>query len=91
MKVLYMNDERVNMVVKVQGIAFNAALNAGNPLDPFMHILWPTECRVFDLDMPANSSVYIKKWPNMVMISYIDDSALLNLENAQQGGEIMGA
>ena len=91
MKVVYINDEKTSITVKIQGVAFFDALDNGESLDKYFHVLRPAECKVFDLDMPANSSPYIKKWPGMVMISYIDDQVLSNLENALAGGEIMGA
>ena len=74
MKITYFNDERANVCVKIQGTAFNEAVFKGEPLDPFFHILFPAESGEYDLDMPEGSQLFIKKWPGIVMISYIDTS-----------------
>jgi len=84
MKIVYMNDEKCVITVKIQGTAFNDAMARGESCNEFYHAMQPAECRVFDVDMPEHSSIYIKKWPTMVMISYIPDQSLQSLSDASQ-------
>ena len=65
-KLHWMNDERTPRIIRVLDLKFDPATCTG---DTFV-TLQPCEVREFEVCMPDNASLYIKAWPNMVMLSY---------------------
>lgn len=68
MKVYYLNDEKNPILVRILDLTYDP--NGDNP-DHGYYCLNPAEGRSFDISMPDGSQIFIKKWPNMVMISYL--------------------
>jgi hypothetical protein len=79
MKVVYINDEQKEIMVRVNDRAFYDALNSGGDLSSFDVTMKSCEIRVFELDAPDGAVPYIKKWKNVLMISYIDPAGLAQL------------
>jgi hypothetical protein len=79
MKVVYINDEQKEITVRVNDRAFYDALNSGGDLSSFDVIMKSCELRVFELDAPDGAVPYIKKWKDVLMISYIEQSGLAQL------------
>jgi hypothetical protein len=73
MKVYYFNDQRKEITVKIHDSSFDPDEDNSK----HYHRLKSCEGRLFDLAIPVDSAIYIKSWPDMVMISYIETSALL--------------
>lgn len=67
MKVYYLNDEQREVTVKI----LDATYDAGNGTGITYHTLQSCEGRVFDVVVPEDAILYVKKWPSVVMISYI--------------------
>lgn len=66
MKVYYFNDEQKTITVKVH------KPNSSYVLPDWEYIAMPPyQGRVFEFDTPENSIPYIKRWADLVMISYI--------------------
>ena len=65
-KIFYMNDETKHVTVKVMDKSFDHVTGHGDTLT----MLRPAEGRMFELDIPENSVIYVKKWAEMVLISY---------------------
>ena len=76
MIVVYNNDEQKVITVKINDGNFYKALNSGGDLSPFYVTLQPSEVKVFNLDAPEGVIPYVKKWKEVVMISYIDPHCL---------------
>jgi hypothetical protein len=83
MKIYYLNDEQMPMHVAIKDDEFYAALNNGEDLSRWHVTLQSCESRVFDLVCPPGSIPYVKKWPQMVMISYIDPAVAAQLGQAR--------
>ena len=77
MKVCYMNDEQKDITVRI--IDNNYDLNGGDNSHTY-HRLKSCETKVFDVDVPEPCILFIKKWKELVMITYIDPSALAQLQ-----------
>ena len=73
MRVFYLNDERQEITVKVMDDTWDDTYSSDN--SQHYHRLKPGEGRMFELACPSNSITWIKKWPDMVMISYSDSFA----------------
>lgn len=74
MKLYYFNDEKQHVTVKVMDLSYdyvNIDANSNNLCQ-----LGPAEGRTFDLTIPDGSILWIKKWPGIVMLSYVFPSAL---------------
>lgn len=82
MKIYYLNDEQKEMTVKILDATYDPAMGTGITY----YTLQSCEGRVFDVVVPANSSLYVKKWVSMVMISYIDLAGLPQSEREPLGG-----
>lgn len=87
MKVYYMNDEQKPVLVTIKDDDFYTALNSGQNLSKWNVTLKSCEAKLFELACPSGAVPYIKKWPNVIMISYIDASALQQLQQAQPHGD----
>ena len=59
MTVYYFNDEKLPITVKVQ-----------DTYSDVFSTLNPQEGKFFHLSLPEGSKLFVKKWTNMVMISY---------------------
>jgi hypothetical protein len=66
-QIFYLNDERKNISVRIMDRNYDAATSTG---DSYM-VLKPAEGRMFELDIPDDCSIYVKKWEELVLISYI--------------------
>jgi len=71
MKVYYMNDERQPITVRVMDARYDPTTGKG---DSFT-VLQPAEAREFEVVLPPNSVLWVKKWPTMVMLSYHEQTA----------------
>lgn len=71
MKLHYMNDERQPIVVRVMDARYDPSTGKG---DLFV-TLQPAEAREFEVVLPPNSILWVKKWPTMVMLSYREQTA----------------
>lgn len=78
MKVFYLNDERTDVTVKVMDDTWDNTYQDDNAKN-FCR-LQPAEGRVFEIVCPEGSVLWVKKWPSMVMISYIDPAGLSQLD-----------
>lgn len=72
MKVYYFNDETKDVLVRIMDSRYNGVTCTG---DIFV-TLKPTTGQEFDVDLPANKVLFIKKWDHQVMISYSDSTTL---------------
>jgi len=68
-KIYYFNDERSPITVKTQKLG-------GEPWENDFVILNQQEGRLFEVEIPEGNELWIKKWPNMVMLSWISVEAL---------------
>lgn len=66
-KIYYLNDESKRVVVKVMDSSFDHVTGKGE----LMYALQAGEGRTFELDIPEESILFVKKWNDMVMISYV--------------------
>ena len=80
MKLVYMNDEKKQVKLRVLDSNYDSVTCTG---DRF-YTLEPGEAIVLDLNVRAGSVPFIKKWPSMVMISDIDSAALPQLRHEPQ-------
>jgi len=81
MKVYYFNDERKDVVVRVLDATYDESVG---PKDSDYTDLKACQGTLFDVQLPDNSVLHIKKWPHMVMLSYIDQSAFAQSAEVQQ-------
>jgi hypothetical protein len=72
MKLYYLNDERREMTVRILDARYDPTTGQG---DVYVKLA-SCEGRLLDVQIPAGHVPYVKKWPNMVMISYIDPAVL---------------
>lgn len=79
MRIYYLNDEQREMRVRILDASYDPVTCTG---DTYV-TLQPCEGRLFHVMLPADSVIYVKKWPNLVMISYIDRAAVAQLEQSQ--------
>lgn len=79
MKLFYLNDERKNIQVRVLDDNYDPTTATGDT----RVTLQPAEGRVFDIRCPEGSAPYVKKWVDLVMISYISQAGLAQLEELQ--------
>lgn len=70
--IYYMNDEQKPITVQVNHYFFF------NPNDPYKEPkveyfkLDPAEAKVFKIEVPENSIPYVKKWKDVVLLTYSD-------------------
>ena len=76
-KIFYMNDEPKDMVVRILDEKYDPVTCQG---DTYV-TLQPCESRVFEVHMPADHILYVKRWDYMVLISSISLSSLQDLES----------
>jgi hypothetical protein len=69
MKVFYFNDEQKPVIVKVMDDTWDYTGKDDNKKN--FHTLNAADHKVFDLVVPDGAILYIKKWPGIVMLSYI--------------------
>lgn len=74
MKLFYLNDERKEITVKIQDATWDYTYQTDNAKN--FHRLGPAEGRVFEVSIPIGCVLWIKKWPDILMISYCEPSAL---------------
>ena len=74
MKLYYLNDEQKEVLVKVMDQTWDYTYTNDNTKN--LYRLMPAEGRVFEIDIPVDSILWIKKWPGIVMLSYFALSAL---------------
>ena len=65
-KIFYLNDERGDMTVRIMDKKYDGVTCTG---DTYV-TLGPAEGRLFELLIPEDCCLYVKKWWNLVMISY---------------------
>jgi len=70
-KVGWMNDERQDLVVRIMDTRYDHWNATG---DIFV-TLSPCEYREFEVHIPDNAFLYVKKWPKMVMLSYSEQTS----------------
>lgn len=75
MKVFYFNDERKEVTVRIQDATWDYTYQTDNSKN--FHRLKAAEGREFDLVIPDGKVLWIKKWPDIVMLSYADPAALV--------------
>lgn len=63
--IYYLNDEQTYMNIRVMDSNYDPANAKG---DRFV-ILKPAEGQLFELDIPEDHVIYVKKWKTMVLIS----------------------
>lgn len=80
MQVYYLNDERKEVLVKVRDNRFDPVMCTGD----VVVTLKPAEGRSFDLEVPEGSILFVKKWPDLVMISYAYPPAVAQLDEGLQ-------
>jgi hypothetical protein len=74
MKLFYLNDEKQDVIVKVMDQTWDYTYNSSNAKN--LCTLKPAEGRMFDLVIPDGAILWIKKWSAVVMLSYVESSAL---------------
>ena len=79
MKVYYLNDEQKEITLRILDATYDHTYTKSDNSNTY-HRLRPAEGRVFEVILPEGTSLWIKKWPGMVMLSYVDDSALAQLD-----------
>lgn len=67
MNIYYLNDEKREVTVRVLDTAYDPITGTG---DSFTKLA-PCEGRMFTVHLPAGAIPYIKKWPALIMISYV--------------------
>lgn len=72
-KLYYLNDEQKEMIVRVLDLRYDH-FNGRGPADEFT-TLKSCEGREFEVHMPDNAILYVKKWKSMVMLSYHEQIA----------------
>ena len=77
-KVGYMNDEQKDIMVRTLDLRYDCVAGTG---DSYV-TLQSCEYREFEVHIPDDTIVYLKKWPNMVMLSYHAQTA------PQQGDQL---
>jgi hypothetical protein len=83
MKVYYMNDEQKDITVRIIDLTFS---HTGGDNSHLYIRLQSCESRVFDLQVPEGAVLYVKKWKDAVLLSYIEAAGLAQLEPRQQHG-----
>jgi hypothetical protein len=78
--IFYLNDEPQDVSIKVLDNRFDPVTCTGDVLT----VLKSTEGRVFELDIPDDSIIYVKKWKTMALISYIYLPATAQLDEDLQ-------
>lgn len=73
MKLYYYNDERFPVAVKTNKLG-------GEPWEWDVIILKQCEGRTFDIDLPEGKAIYVKKWPDVVMITTISEGVASDLD-----------
>jgi hypothetical protein len=76
MKIFYFNDEQKDVTVRVLDDRFDPMTGEGD----IYTTLSPASGQVFEVQAPAGSVLYVKKWKDLVLISYIDQLGLAQLE-----------
>ena len=76
-KFCYYNDEQKPIRVRILDQRYDAATATGD----IYATVETCELRVFDVHMPEGHILYMKRWPNMLMISHIDPAALAQLQS----------
>ena len=70
--VFYLNDEQKEITVRILDDRYDGTTGLGDVFDK----LKSCEGKVYEVHMPANCVIYVKKWKDMVMISYTDPTGL---------------
>jgi hypothetical protein len=70
-KVGYLNDERKDITLRVLDLRFD---HTGGDNSWSYVILKSCEYREFELHVPDEAILFVKKWPSMVMLSYHEQS-----------------
>jgi hypothetical protein len=70
MKVSYLNDEQRPITLRILDANYDGATGTG---DTYM-TLQSCEMKVFEVNIPEDCILFVKKWPNMVMFSYTSAS-----------------
>jgi hypothetical protein len=73
MKVYYMNDEQKEITLRILDANYD---HTGGDNSLTFHKMKPCEGRLFDVAIPEGGCLWVKKWPGMVMLSYLDQSGL---------------
>lgn len=73
MKLFYLNDEQKEISVRVQDMTWDYTYATDNAKN--FHRLKAGEGREFDVQMPAGATLWLKKWPGILMISYVEQLA----------------
>jgi hypothetical protein len=79
-KMGYMNDEQKEMRVRILDLRYDPTTATG---DIFV-TLKSCEYREFEVHIPDNAILYVKKWPYMVMISYSEQSTPLQSDQPEE-------
>lgn len=70
--IYYMNDEQNPITVKlIHSLFFNPNDPYKEPKIEFFKLA-PQEAKVFKIEVPENSIPYVKKWKDMVLLTYSD-------------------
>jgi hypothetical protein len=76
MKFIYMNDEQKQVRVRIQDSRYDHILCTGD----IWTSLAPGEARVFEVIVPEGSHLYVKKWPDVVLLSVVLSDVVVQLE-----------
>jgi hypothetical protein len=66
-KIFYLNDESKRITVKIMDRSFDHVTGKGE----LLFSLQPAEGKTFELDIPDDAILFVKKWHEMAMISYV--------------------
>jgi hypothetical protein len=75
MKVYYLNDERKPITVKIMDDTYDHTYTKSDNSHTYSK-LEAQEGRTYDIICPEGSVLWVKKWPEMVMLSYCAPAAL---------------
>ncbi len=75
MKLYYFNDERNPVRVRIMDSRFDPVTFTGD----FYFDLGPAQGCTYEVFVPEDAILYVKKWPGLVMLSTMDVSSLEHL------------
>jgi RNA polymerase subunit RPABC4/transcription elongation factor Spt4 len=83
-KIFYMNDEQKHVVVRVLDLRYDASIGKGD----LYVTLQSCEAQVFEVHLPVDHILYVKKWSGMVLISHVDPSVVAQRPESQRREDV---
>ena len=80
MNIYYFNDETRQITVQVNGQLNTSDLSSHGELDVQYFLLLPSQGRMFTVNAPLGTIPFVKKWNQVVLLSYADPDLLLGEE-----------